>query len=72
MDLSDPRFHQRTIPWVKLEAEGIEPREVMKEAQRQRKWMLARKAEHRWNNTRAKMALSHDPKNKLDRLGTTK
>jgi hypothetical protein len=52
MDLSDPRFHQRTIPWSKLEAEGVEPRKVMKEAQKKKLWVLARKAQHRWHNQR--------------------
>tara|TARA_R100001129_G_scaffold179691_1_gene156785 strand:- start:995 stop:1165 length:171 start_codon:yes stop_codon:yes gene_type:complete len=52
MDLSDERFHMRTIPWAKLESEGVRPREVMKEAQKQRMWMLARKAEHRWHNNK--------------------
>ena len=50
MDLSDPRFQRKTIPWAKLEADGFEARAVMKEAQRQRNWCLARKAEYRWNN----------------------
>ena len=40
MDLSDERFH----------------RKVMKEAQKQRMWMLARKAEHRWHNNNIKAA----------------
>ena len=50
MDLSDARFHLKTIPWARLEAEGVEPRKVMKEAQKQKMWKLARKAEHRWQN----------------------
>tara|TARA_R100001126_G_scaffold94460_1_gene65461 strand:- start:212 stop:388 length:177 start_codon:yes stop_codon:yes gene_type:complete len=50
MDLSDERFHRKCIPWSKLEAEGVEARKVMKEAQKQRMWILARKAEHRWHN----------------------
>ncbi|QDP63137.1 MAG: hypothetical protein GOVbin2277_64 [Prokaryotic dsDNA virus sp.] len=50
MDLNDARFHRKVIPWRKLEAEGIEPRKVMKEAQKQKMWVLARKAEHRWQN----------------------
>ena len=50
MDLSDERFHRKTIPWTQLEAEGVEPRKVMKEAQVQRNWTLARKAEHRHNH----------------------
>lgn len=50
MDLSDARFHMKTIPWARLEAEGVEPRKVMKEAQKQKMWKLARKAEHRWQN----------------------
>ena len=56
MDLSDERFHQKTIPWAKLESEGIDARKVMKEAQKQRMWMLARKAEHRWHNNNLKAA----------------
>ena len=54
MDLNDERFHMRTIPWSKLEAEGVEPRKVMKEAQKHRMWALARKAEHRWYCQRRK------------------
>jgi len=50
MDLSDKRFHLKTIPWAKLESEGVDPRKVMKEAQVQKMWILARKAEHRWHN----------------------
>ena len=42
MDLSDERFHRKCIPWSKLEAEGVEPRKVMKEAQKQKMWVLAR------------------------------
>ena len=49
MDLSDPRFQRKTIPWAKLEADGFEARAEMKEAQRQRNWSLARKAAYRWN-----------------------
>ena len=52
MDLSDARFHRKVIPWAKLEAEGVEARKVMKEAQKQRMWVLARKAEHRWHNNK--------------------
>ena len=50
MDLSDDRFHRKSIPWTELEAEGVEPRKVMKQAQVQRFWTLARKAEHRHNH----------------------
>ena len=56
MDLSDERFHRKTIPWTQLEAEGVEPRKVMKEAQKQRMWMLDRKAEHRGHNNNIKAA----------------
>jgi hypothetical protein len=55
MDLSDERFHMRTIPWAKLEAEGVDARKVMKEAQKQKMWKLARKAELRWHNQRFRM-----------------
>lgn len=58
MDLSDERFHMRSIPWVKLEAEGVDPKKVMKEAQKQKMWMLARKAEHRWNTRSLERARS--------------
>ena len=58
MDLSDARFHRKVIPWAKLEAEGVEARKVMKEAQKQRMWVLARKAEHRWVNQKLKEARS--------------
>ena len=54
MDLSDERFHRKTIPWTQLESEGYEPRKVMKEAQVQRFWILARKAEHRLNHVTLK------------------
>ena len=54
MDLSDERFHRKVIPWAKLEA--VDARKVMKEAQKQRMWMLARKAEHRWHNNNIKAA----------------
>ena len=50
MDLSDERFHRKNIPWTQLEKEGVEARKVMKEAQVQRMWTLARKAEHRYNH----------------------
>jgi len=52
MDLSDERFHRRTVPWTKLESEGVDARKVMKEAQRQGMWVLAKKAEHRLSNQR--------------------
>tara|TARA_R100001163_G_scaffold62853_1_gene54060 strand:+ start:1008 stop:1187 length:180 start_codon:yes stop_codon:yes gene_type:complete len=52
MDLTDERFHRRIIPWAKLELEGVDARTVMKEAQKQKMWMLSRKAEHRWHNQR--------------------
>lgn len=55
MDLSDTRFHRKVIPWAKLEAEGVDARMVMKEAQKQRMWVLARKAEHRWHNQRLRI-----------------
>tara|TARA_R100001086_G_scaffold242726_1_gene170698 strand:- start:3213 stop:3392 length:180 start_codon:yes stop_codon:yes gene_type:complete len=55
MDLSDERFHMRTIPWAKLETEGVDARKVMKEAQKQKMWKLARKAEHRWHNQRLRI-----------------
>ena len=55
MDLSDTRFHRKVIPWAKLEAEGVDARKVMKEAQKQRMWVLARKAEHRWHNQRLRI-----------------
>ena len=58
MDLSDARFHRKVIPWRKLEAEGVEARKVMKEAQKQRMWILARKAEHRWVNQKLKESRS--------------
>lgn len=54
MDLNDERFHRRVIPWKKLEAEGVEPRKVMTEAQKHQMWALARKAEHRWHCQRRK------------------
>ena len=54
MDLSDERFHRKNIPWTQLESEGYEPRKVMKEAQVQRYWILARKAEHRFNHVTLK------------------
>jgi hypothetical protein len=37
----------RRIPWKSLEADGVNPKEVMLEAQRQRLWLLARRAYHR-------------------------
>ena len=55
MDLSDERFHMRTIPWAKLEDEGVDARKVMKEAQKQKMWKLARKAALRWHNQRFRM-----------------
>ena len=58
MDLNDERFHRKTIPWDKLEAEGVEARKVMKEAQKQRMWVLARKAEGRWVNQKLKESRS--------------
>ena len=58
MDLSDERFHRKTIPWAKLEAEGVEARTVMKEAQKQRMWKLAKKAEHRINNQKIRYSRS--------------
>lgn len=50
IDLSDDRFHGKRIPWKRLEAEGVNPKEVMLEAQRQRMWLLARRAYHRFVN----------------------
>ena len=58
MDLNDARFHRKTIPWAKLESEGVDARKVMKEAQKQRMWVLARKAEHRWVNEKLKESRS--------------
>jgi hypothetical protein len=52
MDLSDERLHKKRIPWKRLEAEGVSPKEVMLEAQRQRLWLLARRAYHRVMNDR--------------------
>jgi hypothetical protein len=62
MDLSDERFHMRTIPWAKLEAEGVDARKVMKEAQIQKMWILARKAEHRYNNMSLKLEREQESK----------
>ncbi len=70
MDLSDPRFQRKTIPWTKLEADGFEARAVMKEAQRQRNWSLARKAEHRWHNLKKLAEQASQNKTKtLDQKG---
>tara|TARA_Y100000114_G_scaffold98554_2_gene91740 strand:- start:4602 stop:4787 length:186 start_codon:yes stop_codon:yes gene_type:complete len=52
MDLSDPRFEKRRVPWEKLVAEGYDPKAVMLEAQRQGKNSLARKARMRLSNQR--------------------
>tara|TARA_R100000353_G_scaffold112196_1_gene80415 strand:- start:278 stop:463 length:186 start_codon:yes stop_codon:yes gene_type:complete len=52
MDLSDPRFEKRRVPWEKLVAEGYDPQAVMLEAQRQGKNSLARKARMRLSNQR--------------------
>lgn len=44
MDLTDPRFHKRKIHWASLVRDGYNPKQVMKEAQRQGLWRLARSA----------------------------
>jgi hypothetical protein len=62
MDLSDERYHRKTIPWTQLEAEGVKPRKVMKEAQVQKMWILARKAEHRYNNMSLKLEREQESK----------
>ena len=40
MDLSDERFHTRTIRWSKLIRDGIDPKVVLVEAQRQGMYRL--------------------------------
>ncbi len=57
-DLMDAGVHRECIAWAKLEAEGVEARKGMKEAQKQRMWILARKAEHRWVNQKLKESRS--------------
>ena len=47
MDLSDERFHTRTIRWSKLIRDGIDPKVVLVEAQRQGHYRLARSANER-------------------------
>ncbi len=47
MDLSDERLHRRRVPWIKLIAEGYDPRVVLIEAQKQRMWKLALSAKTR-------------------------
>ena len=50
MDLSDERFHRKRVPWKALTREGIEPRQVMIEAQKKGLWKLATSAKHRLDN----------------------
>jgi hypothetical protein len=52
INLNDERLHRRRIPWETLVREGYEPKKVMLEAQKQRMWTLAKKAEHRLSNQR--------------------
>jgi len=52
MDLSDKRFHRRTIPWTSLVQDGFDPQQVMLEAQKRKLWKIARSARHRLENER--------------------
>ena len=64
MNLLDERLHGKRIPWKRLEAEGYEPKRVMLEAQKQRMWLLARRAHERIVNTRG-------PQDEVQPYGTT-
>ncbi len=50
MDLTDERFHRKRIPWKSLVADGYRASEVLKAAQWQGMWKLARSAKHRLEN----------------------
>lgn len=50
MDLTDERFHRKRVPWKALKREGIEPRQVLVEAQKKGLWKLATSAKHRIDN----------------------
>lgn len=50
IDLSDERFDRKRIPWKSLIADGYSPREVLKAAQWQGRWKLARSAKARLEN----------------------
>ena len=50
MDRTDERLHKRRVPWSKLVDEGYDPRTVMREAQKQGLYRLARSAKHRIEN----------------------
>ena len=52
MDLDDERLHRRRVPWAMLAKEGVDPREIMVEAQKRRLWKLARSAKYRVENLR--------------------
>ena len=50
MNLEDPRFHRKRIPWPELESEGYDPRVVMLEAQKKKMYLLGRRAQDRIRN----------------------
>tara|TARA_R100001443_G_scaffold28822_4_gene42034 strand:+ start:4295 stop:4468 length:174 start_codon:yes stop_codon:yes gene_type:complete len=50
MDLSDERFHRKRVPWKALTREGVQPREVLVEAQKKGLWKLAISAKQRLDN----------------------
>jgi len=59
MDLSDERFHTRRIRWSKLIRDGIDPKVVLLQAQRQGHYRLARSANER-------IRRDNEAKNELD------
>ncbi len=50
LDFTDERFQRRRIFWPSLEADGIDPKMVMVEAQKQRLPRIARSARDRLRN----------------------
>jgi hypothetical protein len=50
--LDDPRLQRRKIPWSSLLAEGVDPKEVMHQAQRRRDWRVAESARRCWHRVR--------------------
>ena len=58
MALSDPRFHRKRVPWAELVKEGVDPRKVMVEAQKQGMHRLARLAWGRMVNQERKRLMN--------------
>tara|TARA_R100000315_G_C5122075_1_gene69706 strand:+ start:176 stop:397 length:222 start_codon:yes stop_codon:yes gene_type:complete len=58
MDLTDERLHRKRVPWDELAKEGVDPRKVMLEAQKQGMHLLARRANNRMVNEERKRLMN--------------